>query len=295
MKKVSLYQIAEDRVEDVIQSILANVEVFEQYKFQPCTKDQKSTIGMVPTTLDGQFVSSDKGNTYLEVMTQTKSPNQWDIKLRTAQRTMAYASREDIQVEDVPSKIVKSFKEDCSAEVLSETTPNEPKVFYVIIRPTGQVIVSAAGNAAEEILGMIRKVLGSLPVVPYETDVYPSELLRAWVNNDKKAVGDDFLLGSKAVVVTTHGVKHTVKGDLYEAPELPPLLADAGSTVEAVEVELEGKVLFTLKDDLTFDGLKFSKEVTEEAENKAGTFLLTLDALTEAIDKTLLRLVAKED
>jgi len=290
--KFSIFQSEESRKSDILKALRDNKEVLEQYKFVECKGTEKSRIGFSQTPFNGgEYVSEVNGNLLLRIMTQGKSPNRHEInavhKLR--QHTWCEENKEEV----VPSKIDKLLKEDAEQYVLSTTFPQEPKEHYVVFRPDGLVLVNGSGKAAEDVLALIRKALGSLPVFPFypeEADVNVMLKQRAL---DK--IKDRFDLGDEAEITDVSGTVHKVKGDLYDATEVTELLKEERAVVSKVGITYDTVIDTVLTEDLVFEKVKYDKGLTESEEDLGAGIIIQLNETNKMVDETLKLLETKKE
>lgn len=297
-KKVTLYTLG-DKTLGIRKTVLENADVIAKYSFSECSATQKKSVGFTPTIF-GEFVSEDsQGNIHLLFKSQTKNPNKNEVNYILDKKiddwkveAILQGKTPDDDGDLIPNKKeMKALKEVAEYEVLQSTFPQEAKVNHLMIRRDGMLLVDGNYKAADDILGLLRKSLGSLPCVPVETDVAPADLLDEWI---EKSVNDKITLGEKAIFATPQDGKVQVSGESIDSEECRDFLKD-GFMATAVEADYDGMVTFLLRDTLEFDAIKFSDELKDQAEgDEVGSFMLQTKELNAMVNDVLGRLMESE-
>ena len=289
-KKVSLYQIADERVVDILNQLKNKGEaLLSEFKFKSPAKEEKSSIGFSFTKFNHEeLVTQLDGDIILRITTQSKKLDKFAIeqvyqeKLTEASNKLevgAFISKED-------QKLLKSVAEDV---VLAETRPSAPNHQYVVIRKSGMIMVDGKGNSAENALSLIRKALGSLPAAPLtalEGDTI--DMLKSWVVED---IADSITLGEKATLVDDSENEYKAKGHLGGDEKVVSILESPAALVTHVEVSRDFIKKVTISEDLHFSGISFDKEFTQDEESLQGTLILQMKEVMMLIDDVLGRLV----
>lgn len=159
-----------------------------------------------------------------------------------------------------------------------------PKAFsfsrktYAYIDPKGGwlVVDAAATKAAEELLGNLRKCLGSLPVAPLNTVANPIETMTAWLSTgaipDNIAIEDECELRSPE---EDGGIIRCKRHDLA-VPEIKNHL-ESGKQVIKLALNWADRIAFVLDENLAIKRLKFLDLIQDEmadieADDEAGRF-----------------------
>lgn len=139
---------------------------------------------------------------------------------------------------------------------------------YVMIDLQNQrVIVEATSpRTAEDILALLRKTLGSLPVVPLMMAT-PIELtLTQWLRTGEMPAG--FTIGTDAVlqnVLEDGGALRASKQDLF-SDEISKHL-DAGKLATATGLQWQDRISFRLRDDMTIRAMHFADELRDQNDD----------------------------
>ncbi len=123
---------------------------------------------------------------------------------------------------------------------------------------------AASSNRAEDVLALLRKTLGSLPVVPLQFANDVGIAMSLWIANERApewlSVLEDAELRNKA----DNGVIKCKNQDLTDVDILSIALS---SFVTKLAVEWEERLSFVLNEDCSLKRLKFSDYITEQNDD----------------------------
>lgn len=161
----------------------------------------------------------------------------------------------------------ETFKEEIIHELL-------PKCFskftdsHVYINAEHNIIVVNSGSRskAEDILSLMRKVLGTLPVTSISPEKAPDELMTEWVAD--KSIGENFTLGMEAEfhALGDDGAVARVKNQDLDSAEIRTHLK-ADKYVVKLALEWDEAISFILTDDLSLKRLKFFDNLMEQSDD----------------------------
>ncbi|HGX6964918.1 TPA: recombination-associated protein RdgC, partial [Escherichia coli] len=199
-------------------------------------------------------------------------------------------------------KLKKTEKDSLKDEVLHSLLPRAFSKFSVIQAiydgSTKRIYINASARQAEDMLALMRKSLGSLPVVPLSVE-NPIELtLTDWVRDGSAPQG--FQMGDAAelkAVLEDGGIARVKKQDLG-SDEISTHL-EAGKLVTKLALDWQNRIKFTLDHNFSLTSVKFADELLEQNSDidsedvaqrlDADFFLLTseisclVDALVNAL------------
>jgi len=253
-------------------------DMLEQFMFKPCGPHETSRIGF-SNNPDGVLVSEITGNIVMNVTTQKKVVNKYHL---SATIKVKAAMLEVEQGRPANKKELMEFESQAIEKLLPETYPQEPKRHTVLITREGRVFVGATASVADDITSLIRKTIGTLPIIPLCVNVDANERMTAFVAN---SLSNEITLGDKVFLTTAEGRKVGISaGSVYHS-EAQDLIKD-GSVVTKLALNYEGIIDFLLKDDFTISGIKFDSGMTDEVEpeDRVGSFIIQMDELVKMFD-----------
>ena len=243
----------------------------ERLTFTPCGEFDASKTGF-SSTVDGTLVAEISGNTVLVVTQQEKKPNRNQVKVKLEERVKAFEEKMNV-------KANKDDKSSMEAEIVRSLLPNvfpNKEVHTTVIFTDEYLLVeSGSPKKAEDIVSMLRSVLGSLQAIPLQTVKSPEEVLGSIIVKNTT----EFLMGEKIVISTDNGSQKGkssfAKDNVYD--QETKRLVNSGSFVDTIQLGLED-TLFTIKADLSISGIKFSKSFLSEVDksDEAGSFILKM-------------------
>ncbi len=168
-------------------------------------------------------------------------------------------------------KLKKSEKQALRDEVLHSLLPRAFSRFsqtYLWIDPIRHLIAidCASPKKAEDLLALLRKSLGSLPVVPL-TPKKPIELtLTEWVRSGNLASGFSLLDEAELKDTLEEGGIIRCKKQLLVSDEIAHHI-EAGKRVTKVALDWQQRVQMVLADNASLKRLKFSDSLLEENDD----------------------------
>ncbi len=124
---------------------------------------------------------------------------------------------------------------------------------------------SASSKRAEDSLALLRKSLGSLPVVPLSFILEPSEVMTKWVAKGHTPNWLTLLEEAELKSFDTESIIRCKRQDL-ETEEIESHLI-AGKYVTKLALEWEEHFAFVLNDDATLSRVKYADEIKEKNDD----------------------------
>lgn len=124
---------------------------------------------------------------------------------------------------------------------------------------------SSSAKRAEDTLALLRKSLGSLPVVPISFTLQPSEVMTGWLRDNNAPEWLTLLDDGKLKSFETDS-QATFKHQDLESDEIIQHLR-VGKFVTSLALDWENHLNFTLNEDGTLSKIKFSDEIREKNDD----------------------------
>lgn len=269
MKTITLFKLQSE------SQLLENIaEILEQNEFREVGEFDKHSIGTTTNIYENTFfaenVGAGNGHSYniITIKEQTKVVEKYALKKLTFQKEMELEGNGH----SVNKELRKVLMEQAEQELLPKTSPKAPKAYTVAIRNDGLVLVEAKLKKAEEITSYLRDIFGTFPTIPVDTTKSPQQFMDTMALDDQGV----FTLADRAKLDDPAGLTHTLSsGSLYDS-EISKYVSKQNMSVTELQMDCDGISRFTLKADMSIDGIKMEKGFMETAEDKATTFLLTL-------------------
>lgn len=237
---------------------------------RPCTNQELSHIGFAPPVGKGdQAPLVHPCNDVLLIRVQTDSVvlpssvvkdllSEKVAEIEEAQARKVYKrERDQLKDELILSLLPRAFHTSKSSHVLIDTTTN---LVYCD---------SSTANNAEDMLSIIREVLGSFPVRPIRTKLPAAVTLTTWVQDS--TTPDGYQLQSDCNLVDTDkdgGAIRAKNHDLSD-PSLLQMIAD-GKQVSAIRVGYREQLTYMLDANLAIKGIKYEDMFSESVADQAG-------------------------
>lgn len=236
----------------------------ESCKFQEIPSGRLSTIGFIPSVVGEDLHYGRLGFHLLSIKKEEKIIPSAYLKKELEKRVAKFEEMNG-------NKVKKSERDSLKDEVLHSLIPTaftKEKVSRIIIDTLYKFVIVEAGsyNAASDLLVLVRKAIGSLPVVPVDTTTPVEVALTEWAA-DGEGMGQ-FILGTEATLksVMEDGGELKCKKQEIISDEIHNHI-EAGKRVTSLSLIYGESVLFTLNDDLRFTKVKFTDLITEQNDD----------------------------
>ena len=157
-----------------------------------------------------------------------------------------------------------SLKDDVIATLLPQAFSRiKTTALYIDMLKQLIFVDAASSKTAEDALALLRKSLGSLPVVPLAFNCAPCEVMTKWVTD----TAPDWLILREELEIRERedlGVIHCKQKDIEDEEIIE--LAKNGS-VSKLALEWEDNLKFVLIEDGTLKRLKFDDNITEKNDD----------------------------
>ncbi|TKB56665.1 recombination-associated protein RdgC [Ferrimonas aestuarii] len=233
------------------------------FQFTPCGSQDISKQGFVkPLGKVGEsLVHSAQGNLLLAMEKEEKILPASVVREEMDQKVSLI---EDEQGRKVTKKEKDSIKEEIIHTLLPRAFSRRSRTRALVLASLDFVIVEATShNKAEELLSLLRKAIGSLPIAPVSTNRLPEEVMTEWVT--KNHVGEGFTMLDEATLKSPldHGGSITMKQMELSSSEVTAHI-EQGLEVTKIALEYRDVLSLVLDSDLSIKRLKFSEEIRDQ-------------------------------
>ena len=143
---------------------------------------------------------------------------------------------------------------------------------YINAKENIIVVNTSSRGKAEDVLALLRKTLGTLPVTSISPEVAPDEAMTKWVagsiDNCQVFTDNTFCLGDEAHFSSLGdgGATASVKNQDLKTEEVRAHL-DADQYVTKLALEFDDAISFILHDDLSIKRIKFADVISEQNDD----------------------------
>ena len=160
----------------------------------------------------------------------------------------------------------EAIKEDILATLLPHAYTKRTSTYLLYQPSSGLLAVFAKGKAADDMLALLRKTIGSLPALPVAVKNPPEVTMTTWLQESTVPAG--FLLEDHAELRSAMqhgGIARFKQQDLMTDEVKNHLVKD--KLVTKLSLNWGETVSFTLSDDLSITGVKWSDELMEKNDD----------------------------
>lgn len=265
----------------------------QQDKFKPCGQQQLSTFGWA----NALGKHGDKLAHFSESKVLICARNEEKILPASVVNEILVSKIDQIEIEEnrpVLRKEKAELKENIIHSLLPQAFVKSSYIHAFIDIEAGLIVVNAASfNKAEQVLAMLRKSLGSLPVVPFFGNYDLDLFLTTWLTDFKAP--DGFEIGSDAILVEPDDNAATVKVTHHElnCDEVKAHLESA-KRVTSLQLNFNDRITFNLNNDGAIKKIGYSDVLKEEnADIPKEDMKLKLDADFILISSELVEVITK--
>lgn len=260
----------------------------KECEFTPCGSADVSHFGWsAPLVTNGDLAHQADGKILLIAKREEKILPVEVVNRELIKRITALEEKEQRKLKKVERL---SLKDDVIATLLPQAFSRIKTTALYIDTMKQLIFVDAASSkTAEDALALLRKSLGSLPVVPLAFNCAPCEVMTKWVTDtvpDWLILREEVEIREKADL----GVIHCKQKDIEDEEIIE--LAKNGS-VSKLALEWENNLKFILVEDGTLKRLKFDDNITEKNDDIVkedvtarfdADFVLMVNVLSETVD-----------
>ena len=239
-------------------------EALQTEKFTPCEKSDHSKFGWSEPLHDtGLLAYQASGHILLVSCKEEKNLPAYAVNRKLAERLAELEEKEERKLKKIEKKALKDA-------VISEMLPHAfSKFTYTAIcidTNKGLVFVdTSSAKKAENSLALLRKSLGSLPVVPLTFNSDISTVMTDWLSNNKPPKWATLLEDCKLKDFTADN-EITIKRQDLDNEEILNLI-EHGNSVISLAIQRENHISFVLNQDGTLGKIKFEDDITERNDD----------------------------
>ncbi|HIF9321628.1 TPA: recombination-associated protein RdgC [Photobacterium damselae] len=236
-----------------------------EFAFMPCGKLDKCKFGWVPALGKmGELLSHTvESNILLRAQLEDKILPNAVVKEALNRRIEAIEAQGQ-------RRLRKTEKDNIRADVYQELLPRAFSRYsntQILILPDAElIIVDASSNKkAEDVLGLLRKTVGSLPVVPLESQKPLSMVMTGWVR-DGAPTGFHVGEAGELKSITDNGATFKCTNQDLTGEEIDGILKNE-KMFTRLAIDWQSHVSFVLCDDFSMKRVKFSNELIDQNED----------------------------
>ncbi|MBW8192702.1 recombination-associated protein RdgC [Neiella marina] len=172
----------------------------------------------------------------------------------------------DAEQRKVSNKEKQQMKDEVITTLLPRAFSRFSSTSAFIDKKEGLLVVDASSHTkAEELLALLRKSLGTLPVLPVEVMQAPAYVMTQWLENGTCPAPLQVTEEAELSEIGDEGALVRFKRQPLDSDEVKVHL-EAGKQVVKLSLMLDERAEFIIQDDLTVKRLKFTEIITDENE-----------------------------
>ena len=261
-KNLQLFQLNND-IELDLNQLESQLEAF---KFEPCKSIETYRLGWtLPAATAGQRYHASSGAILLCLRRQEKVIPAAVVNETLQEKVEELEAKEN---RHVGRKEKLSIKEDILSELTPRAFVRSSFTWGYIVPQDNLVVVDASSTKkADEFLDLLRQTLGSLPVVPFNTEQSPSIVMTEWLRDaSKRPQGLELDGQCELRSDLEEGSVIRCKQQELDAEEILAHI-ETGKQVVKLAINWQDRLQFILNDDLSIKRLRFGDDLLDEAKD----------------------------
>ncbi|HDX1177970.1 TPA: recombination-associated protein RdgC [Pasteurella multocida] len=259
-KNLMIYRLTKDLdwASDSLQTAL------QQAEYHPCHQSDMSKFGWTNPLRGTDMLHFSVGKQILLLAhKEEKILPAHVVKAELEQRIEQLEQKENRKLKKVEKQ---ALKDDVVAMLLPRAFSKNQQTALWIDSENQLIYVDAASTKrAEDALALLRKSLGSLPVVPLSFANEPSVIMTDWINKDQTPAWLMPLEEAELTGSQDSGIIRCKQQNL-ESDEIQTLL-NAGKFITKLSLAWEERLSFILNEDCTLKRLKFADQLREKNDD----------------------------
>jgi recombination associated protein RdgC len=241
-------------------------ELLAQRLFRPCGPVEVASLGWHPPMSESAEGLSHAagGCVLLSARRQERILPSSVVAEALEERVADLEARES---RDVGRAERRRLREEVVIDLLPRAFTRSRQIHAYLDTVTGWLVVDAASEkASDELVGLLRESLGTLPVRPPRPPRSPVELMTSWVSDRESPEG--LSLGDECELRDARDERSVVRcrGQDLAGEEISTHL-QSGKQVVKLGLDWQDRLNFLLQEDLSLKRLRFADELVEEVQD----------------------------
>lgn len=259
-KNLAVYRFTEafDMAADVLEQKL------QQQPFRPCGAHDEFSFGWSSPVGKASDALVHAANGFM-MLSAKKEEKVIPASVINEMLQERIADIEEKEARKLPAKERTRVKDELIFELLPRAFSFSRKTYAYIDSQNGWVVVDAASpKKAEDLLSLLRKCLGSLPVEPIKTEAKPGSVMTQWLISNTSP--KDILIEDECELRSQEEEAAIIRCKRHDLalPEIKNHL-DSGKQVIKLAMSWADRISFVLDENLAVKRLKFLDLVQEQA------------------------------
>ncbi|HII3796858.1 TPA: recombination-associated protein RdgC [Pasteurella multocida] len=259
-KNLMIYRLTKalDWTADSLQTAL------QQCEHHPCQQSDMSKFGWTNPLRGTEMLHFSVGKQILLLAhKEEKILPAHVVKTELEQRIEQLEQKENRKLKKVEKQ---ALKDDVVSMLLPRAfSKNQQTALWIDTENQLIYVDAASSKRAEDALALLRKSLGSLPVVPLSFANEPSVIMTDWINKDQTPAWLMPLEEAELTGSQDSGIIRCKQQNL-ESDEIQTLL-NAGKFITKLSLAWEERLSFILNEDCTLKRLKFADQLREKNDD----------------------------
>ncbi|HDR1877152.1 TPA: recombination-associated protein RdgC [Pasteurella multocida] len=266
-------------------------EKLQQCAYRPCDKSDMSKFGWTNPIHGSELLYHAAENKILLVAQKEEKILPGHVVNNALNKRVTELEKKE---ERKLKKVEKlSLKDDVIATLIQQAFSKYKQTALFIDVEKGLIYIDASSyKTAEDVLALLRKTLGSLPVVPLAFAKEPSLVMTTWLNDEPTWL---VLLEEAEFTGTTESGLIKCKNQDLNSEEIEKIL-ESDKVITKLSLEWEDNLSFILNEDGTLKRLKFADNVLDKnddilkediAQRFDADFILMTSVLSELTENLL--------
>lgn len=236
----------------------------QQTKFSPCQQGEMSKFGWSNPLYGSELLHFNVGQQFLFVAHKEEKILPANvIKQECEARIESLEQKEQRKLKKIEKQAIK---DDVVAVLLPRAfSKHQFTALWVDIESQLVYVDTSSAKRAEDALALLRKTLGSLPVVPISFACPPLEAMTKWLTQNETPHWLTLLEEAELKSFDNDSVIRCKRQDL-ESDEIAIHL-NAGKSVTKLALDWENHFSFVLNEDGSLSRLKFADEIREKNDD----------------------------